>query len=84
VAAAPAGETGVKNGWYPEDDGWVLNSTGFVRDGVSGPGYTIAIFTYGQADYYNGVQTIEQIGQEIYEALARRGDSAVAGAAASG
>ncbi len=84
VAAAPAGETGVKNGWYPEDDGWVLNSTGFVRDAGSGLGYTFAIFTYGQADYYDGIQTIEKIGQEIYEALATQGGSPAAGAATSG
>jgi hypothetical protein len=84
VAAAPSGETGVKNGWYPENGGWVLDSTGFVRDAGSGPNYTIAIFTYGQADFYAGIDTIQQIGQEIYEALAAQGGSPVAGAATSG
>jgi Beta-lactamase class A len=85
VVAAPAGaDTGVKNGWYPEDAGWVLDSTGFVQGAGSGSDYTIAIFTYSQADFYAGIDTIQQIGQEIYQAMAVRGGSPVAGAATLG
>ncbi len=67
--AAGAERSGVKNGWYPEADGWVLNSLGFVSSANGVPDYTIAIFTERQPNFYDGIARIEEIGQQVYQAL---------------
>lgn len=64
-----SGQTGVKNGWYPEREGWQLNSVGFVRP-VSTPSYVIAIFGTGYPDMATGIATIERIGVAINAAMA--------------
>jgi hypothetical protein len=61
VAAAFEAETGVKNGWYPESEGWVLNSLGYAIPNDGGSPYLLAIFTSGAHNYYGGVMNIESI-----------------------
>jgi len=51
---------GVKNGWYPDDDGWWVNSAGFVSS-TGGPSYTIAILSAEQPSLEYGVWVIERI-----------------------
>jgi hypothetical protein len=62
--------TGVKNGWYPERDGWVLNSLGYVLDSADSPDCTIAIFTDEQIFFYDGVSEIQSLGQLVHQSLA--------------
>jgi hypothetical protein len=78
LLASGAGETGVKNGWYPEFDGWVLNSAGFVKDADGVPPYTIAVFSDGQPDFYAGIRTIEMIGRQVHQALVAQAGSGLA------
>lgn len=54
--AGPAMAPGVKNGWSPEQGGWVVNTVGFA-----GPGqrFTLVVFNAlgGAGDYDDGVAT---------------------------
>ncbi|MEK7248310.1 MAG: serine hydrolase, partial [Chloroflexota bacterium] len=68
VAGEFEGETGVKNGWYPEYDGWVLASAGYVVPDA-GPTYTVAIFTSDWLYFHDGVNSIEGIAGLISTAL---------------
>ena len=69
VAGAFEGETGVKNGWYPEYDGWVLASVGYVVPSGRGPVFTVAIFTSGWLYFHDGVNSIESIAGLINTAI---------------
>lgn len=60
---------GLKNGWYPEENGWVVNSLGYVIE-PDGRAYTIAVFTFGQRDYYTAASTIESIARQVHFELA--------------
>lgn len=53
-------EAGIKNGWYPETDGWALNSLAYVMP-EDGPPYVIAISVGGYAYMTDGIETIEEI-----------------------
>jgi beta-lactamase class A len=64
-------QTGIKNGWFPESYGWVLNSTAFVLPSDS-PAYVIAVFTTGARRYYDGVALIEQFATAVNSAMAQR------------
>lgn len=68
VAGEFVGETGVKNGWYPEYDGWVLASVGYVVPD-DGPTYTIAVFTSGWLNFNEGVNSLEGIAGMISTAF---------------
>ena len=57
----------LKNGWYPEDDGWGVHSVGLVEKG--GRQYAIAVYTQPDPSMAYGVETIEQIVGAIYGAL---------------
>ena len=69
VAGSFEGRTGVKNGWYPEYNGWVLGSIGYVVPDSRAPDYTIAIFTSGWLYFNEGVHSIEAIAGLISAAL---------------
>lgn len=67
---APGGLTvQVKNGWYPDDDGWRVTSAGIVVPKTGGQAYTIAVFTGGQTDLAAGIATIEAIARAIAATL---------------
>jgi beta-lactamase class A len=61
VAGEFEGQTGVKNGWYPEPAGWVLGSVGYVVPDGAGPIYTVAIFTNGWLYFNEGVHALEAV-----------------------
>lgn len=61
---------GVKNGWYPDDDGWRVNSVGFISplDANTEP-YAIAVMTNYQSTQEYGIETIEGLALPVYEVL---------------
>jgi hypothetical protein len=65
------GTVGVKNGWYPDRDGWWINSAGFVLSGGDGPSYTMAILSAGQPTFEHGVAVVERIARLLNAALQR-------------
>jgi len=50
----------LKNGWYPGEEGWRVNSVGIVRPSA-GDAYAIAIVTGGRVSWQEGIETIEGI-----------------------
>jgi hypothetical protein len=66
-----AGQLGIKNGWFPESDGWQLNSLSFVRP-TGSPLYVIAIFADGYALFGDGVAELEQLSIAIHAAMQQR------------
>jgi beta-lactamase class A len=59
----------VKNGWYPEDDGWSVNTAGLIVPGDDHPGYAIAVLTKEQPTYDTGMETTEGISARINTAM---------------
>ena len=67
--SADAGDrVGIKNGWYPGNEGWRVNSAGVIRP-RAGDSYAIAIVTGGRASWHEGIETIEGIAAPMNEAL---------------
>jgi hypothetical protein len=62
-----AGDTfiGVKNGWYPGDEGWRVNSAAVVLSSDPETGYAMAVMTDGQPTMGYGIQTIEQLAAAV-------------------
>jgi len=58
----------LKNGWYPGDEGWRVNSVGIVRPRTGAP-YAIAIVTGGRVSWQEGIDTIEGIAAPINSAM---------------
>jgi beta-lactamase class A len=56
---------GVKNGWYLEDGGWALHTTGFVLPEPGTP-YTIAIYNVGGRSYYPARAVIEALSSALH------------------
>jgi hypothetical protein len=58
---------GVKDGWYPDDDGWRVNSVGFISplDPGEDP-YTIAVMTNNQTTQEYGIATIEGLAEPVW------------------
>ena len=50
-------QTYVKNGWYPEEWGWTVNSAGIVSDGSGS--YVVVMLTESQPSLEAGVRLIE-------------------------
>jgi hypothetical protein len=72
AGAAESGEeiVGVKDGWYPDDDGWRVNSVGFISPRTPGEQpYAIAVMTNNQATQEYGIETIEGLAAPVYDAL---------------
>lgn len=58
----------LKNGWYPGDEGWRVNSVGIVRPRTGDP-YAIAIVTGGRVSWQEGIDTIEGIAAPLNAAM---------------
>lgn len=57
----------LKNGWLPEDQGWAINSVGYVKGKQLR--YAIAVYTRPNETKTYGIDTIEAIAAEIYAAM---------------
>ena len=55
---------GVKNGWYPGDEGWRVNSVGVVRSATRGS-YAVAVMTGQRASWREGIDTIEGVAEKV-------------------
>ena len=62
-------KVGVKNGWYPDDSGWWVNSTGFAMLGDGSLAFIIAILTENQPTITDGMATIEGLAALIETTL---------------
>jgi len=60
---------GVKNGWYPEDDGWSMNTAGLILPGDNRSGYAIAVLTSAQPTFESGIETTEGIAARVNTAM---------------
>ncbi|MBI2862173.1 MAG: hypothetical protein HYX89_05075 [Chloroflexi bacterium] len=61
---------GLKDGWYPDDAGWRVNSAGFiVPSSGDEPSYTIAVMTNRQPTWNYGKATIGEVASRIHAAL---------------
>ena len=58
----------LKNGWYPGEEGWRVNSVGIVQPRVGDP-YAIAIVTGGRVSWQEGIDTIEGIAAPLNAAM---------------
>ncbi len=63
---------GVKDGWYPGEEGWRVNSVGVVRP-HSGAPYAVAVMTGGRASLREGIETIEGIAERVNSAMRAAG-----------
>lgn len=67
-AGVPGGvSVAIKNGWYPEGDGWSINSVGYIKGNRKR--YTIAVYTRPNRSMRYGIDTIEAISSKIYPAI---------------
>lgn len=67
-AGLPAGSAvALKNGWLADDDGWAINSIGYVK--AERTRYTIAVYTRANPNMRYGIDTIEALSAQIYPAL---------------
>jgi len=51
----------LKDGWYPGEEGWRVNSAGVVHPGHGGPAYALVVLTDNQPSFDYGVETVETI-----------------------
>jgi hypothetical protein len=59
---------GLKNGWYPGNEGWRVNSVGIVTPRTGVP-YAIAIVTDSRPSWNEGIETIEGIAKLLNAAI---------------
>jgi beta-lactamase class A len=57
----------LKNGWYPEEDGWRINSAGAVQ--TPRGTYFIAVFAYPTPTMDAGVEIVERIASQLNSAM---------------
>ncbi len=62
---------GLKNGWYPGDEGWRVSSVGVVRPKGRSP-YAIAIMTDARESWREGIELIEGVAEKVNSALRTR------------
>lgn len=60
---------GIKDGWYPADCGWWVNSAGVILPGNDKPAYTIAVLTAEQSSLGYAIETIEGIAELLHGEL---------------
>ena len=65
---AEAGSTVyLKNGWYPEEDGWRINSAGAVE--TPRGTYFIAVFAYPTPTMDAGIEMVERVASQLNSAM---------------
>lgn len=70
AGAAEAGAAfALKNGWFPEDDGWQVVSAGVVIPEEVSRAYAIAVVTDKQESWEYGIATIESVAREVIAAV---------------
>ena len=62
---------GAKDGWYPADEGWWVNSAGFVLPDHDKPSYALAILTNEQPSVEYGATTVHEIAAQIHQQMLR-------------
>lgn len=72
AAISPGDLVGVKDGWYPEETGWEVNSAGYLLSAEGTSGYAIAVLSDRQADFDEAVDAIEAIGSAVRRSLRGR------------
>jgi hypothetical protein len=72
LGAPAAAQAGVKNGWYPEPEGWLINSLGYVVP-EDGPPYVLAVFSLGVPNYFNAIAEVEVISRLLHLDIAANG-----------
>lgn len=72
-AVAEGDIVGLKNGWYTDDDGWVVNSAGFVIPPGGGRAYAIAVMSDQLPEMEDGVAGIEGAAIQVHAALEKSG-----------
>ena len=69
---------GLKNGWYPTDDGWLVHTAGYVVNAAGEPDYVVVILSAGHETLDDGVALVEEVATELHAALRpRAGDPAL-------
>ena len=70
-AGLPEGgaSVGLKNGWYPAKDGWLVHSAGYVLDAGGQPDYVIVILSGQNKSLAGGIELVEEIAASIHAAL---------------
>ena len=59
---------GIKDGWYPGEEGWRVNSAGIVHPRTGAP-YAIAVVSDGRPSWKEGIDTIEGIAAPLNGSL---------------
>ena len=62
----------IKNGWYPETSGWLLNTAAVISlsaDGTAASDYIVVVLSEGATTQTEGVRTIEEIAAAINHEL---------------
>jgi beta-lactamase class A len=63
----------MKDGWYPGEEGWRVNSAGVVVPVDGRAPYVLVIFSDGAGTYDHGLETVEWVAALINAFMARRG-----------
>lgn len=76
LTEADGASVGLKNGWYPADDGWLVHSAGYVRDAAGRPLYVVAILSANHATLRDGIDVVQAIAGDLHAALRLAGTGA--------
>ncbi|PZC42822.1 MAG: Beta-lactamase enzyme family protein [Chloroflexi bacterium] len=60
---------GLKNGWYPNSDGWLVHSAGYVLDPDGNPDYVVVVLSADHETLADGVSLVEAIAADLHAAL---------------
>jgi hypothetical protein len=69
TALPPGTRVGLKDGWYPAEDGWWINSAGFVTSDAKHPTYALALLTSQQPDMEYAFTTVESTARLLHASL---------------
>jgi hypothetical protein len=68
-ADQPSTEVFLKNGWYPETDGWRVNSAGIIQ--TPDEGYVLVIFSYPNDSLEEAIALLESVAAPINDYMTR-------------